>query len=145
MNIVKTVAFLFFLLLFSVQAQRDYGTGTFSVAGFPVFPIGIQGSNTDVLSDFGVRLTHDRAFLPTTLGVDVLYLPTLASTRFYVGGGPELILGEANGAFLLGARVTGGLEVRQNNVGVFGEVQPFITPGQTAGVRLRLGLNVYLE
>jgi hypothetical protein len=61
-----------------------------------------------------------------------------------VGGGPEL-LDTPRGDLLLGARATGGLEFRQDKVGVFVELQPFVTTAPTSGVRLRLGLNVYLQ
>lgn len=143
---LKTVAFGFFLLLASIQAQSYYGAaGVFSVAGFPAFPVGIQGGNTDVLPDFGVRLTLDTVLLASTIGVDALYTPKLESTQFYLGGGPELTLGGPRGDIFLGARATSGLEFRQDNVGFFAELQPFITSAQTSGVRLRLGLNIYLQ
>lgn len=144
--LLRTVAFSFFLLLSSVQAQSYFGVvGVFSPGGFPAFPVGIQGGNADVLPDFGVRVTFDTALIASTFGLDALYTPTLESTRLYLGGRPELFAGSPGGDLLLNARATGGLEFRQDNVGFFAELQPFVTTAQTSGVRLRLGFNIYLE
>jgi hypothetical protein len=144
--LLKTITFSFFLLLSNVQAQNYYGVaGAFTLAGFPAFPVGLQGGDTDVLPDFGVRFTLDTAFIAITLGVDALYTATLESAQIYVGGGPELTLGGPRGDLFLGVRATGGLELRQDKVGFFAELQPFITTGQTSGVRLRIGLNLYLQ
>lgn len=143
--LLRTIAFSFFLLLFSVEAQRYYGVaGAFSVAGSPVFPVGFQGGNTDILPDFGVRQTVDTVLFALTLGTDALYTPSVASTQFYLGGGPEFTVGGI-GFFSLGVRATAGLEYRQDNMGFFAEVQPYIGTEQFSGVRVRTGLNIYLQ
>ncbi len=78
-NLLKVTSFSFFLLLFSVQSQNNYGAA-FSVPGFPAFKI--QVSNKATSSDFGVYLALDTALLAT----DALQTLTLASSQVYLGG-----------------------------------------------------------
>jgi hypothetical protein len=138
-NLLKITTFSFFLLLFSVQAQNGYSAAlAFSVSGSPAFKVGLQGGNEAVLPDFGVHLALDTALFATPLSTDALHTLTIASSQVYLDSSRLFGTRATTGPLLLQTPL-----LLQNKAGLFSVVQPFMTTGQTFGVRL--GLNFYFQ
>lgn len=137
----KLLLCLTLLMLTSINAQGVYyGAGL--KLGDAVALVSFQAGG-EVAPDLEVRAVYDTLLFINQLGADVLYTPATEEVKFYVGPGVLFGLdGVGNG--WVGARASVGLELRQNPIGIFGELQPVITTNaERNGFRFRFGINFY--
>lgn len=149
-------------LCFAVAQGQVDDIGTYGGVGADLFigggfavPLPSFQLGTEIAPHFELRGSLVTIFLISILGVDALYTYSTpdSALRYYVGGGPDLVLlfniGDPNSGpfpFLFAAHATAGLEYRHNElIGLYAEGQPFLIFGGdlTPGVRLRSGVNFH--
>lgn len=163
-NVVKRTlyALLLALCFASTHAQETYfGGGAAFITSSAYGPAPLLSAQIGRLTapEFGsleLRATFDTLLLFSNVGFDAftsVRFPS-ASSRVYLGGGPDVLivtavdtlpLGEGPQVFF-GAHGTVGLEPLSGSVRPFAELQPaaaLIYGEPVFGLRLRAGVNVY--
>ncbi|MCA9838422.1 MAG: hypothetical protein KC422_16010 [Trueperaceae bacterium] len=141
-------------------AQDWYFGGGFSgVTEFDndVVPMATMQAGTNLASNFGFRASVDTQFNDAMVNADVMYnIIFPESSDFggvgYIGLGPSGNFANITEdmTFEPGLHATLGVEARQDNFGVFAELQPAVFASDLAdietyqvGACLRMGLNIH--